>query len=216
VIRQTAERSGEPGDRDAVARPRRASVASRPGLSTLHPGAVPTDPPDKDGTSSAGTGGSDDERPRRRGRLALVIIATVAVVFVLIQFVPYRVDNPPVNREPTWNSPKTRTLAVAACFDCHSNETHTYWWEDVAPLSWWITNHVKDGRAALNFSECTRSGGGENDAAETVRNGSMPPDYYTWLGLHSNAKLTAAEKQQLATGLSASLKGWNCGSGGGG
>lgn len=156
----------------------------------------------------------DEKPPRRRGRLALVIVGVIIVVFVLIQFVPYRVDNPPVKQEPTWNSARTRELAVAACYDCHSNETHTYKWEDVAPLSWWITNHVKEGRDALNFSECTR-GGGENEAAETIRNGSMPPNYYTWFGLHSNAKLTAAEQQELASGLSATLQGWNCGGGGG-
>jgi mono/diheme cytochrome c family protein len=151
---------------------------------------------------------------RSRKYLALVIVGCVAAVFLLIQFVPYRVDNPSARHEPAWNSAQTRQLAVAACYDCHSNETNTYWWEDVAPLSWWITNHVKDGRAALNFSECTQ-GRGENDAVETVRNGSMPPNYYTWFGLHSNATLTSAEKQQLADGLQATLQGWNCGNGGG-
>jgi hypothetical protein len=163
-------------------------------------------------TESTGT----ESKPRGRwGRVVLAVGIVAIVVFGLIQLVPYRVDNPPVKQEPTWNSAATRQLAVAACYDCHSNETHTYKWEDVAPVSWWITNHVKDGRAALNFSECTK-GGGENEAAETIRNGSMPPDYYTWLGLHSNAKLSAAEKQQLATGLSTSLQGWNCGGEGGG
>ena len=149
---------------------------------------------------------------RRKGRVALAIAAVALVVFVLIQFVPYRVDNPPVNQEPAWNSTRTRTLAVAACFDCHSNETQTYWWEDIAPLSWWITNHVKEGRAALNFSECVK-GRAENEAPETIREGSMPPSYYTWLGLHSNAKLSDAEKQELATGLRLSLADWKCGSG---
>jgi hypothetical protein len=43
----------------------------------------------------------------------------------------------------------------------------------------------------------------------------MPPNYYTWLGLHSNAKLTAAERRDLAAGLTATLSGWNCGHGGG-
>ena len=53
----------------------------------------------------------------------------------------------------------------------------------------------------MNFSECTQSGGrGENDAGETVRNGSMPPNYYTWLGLHSNAKLTQSEKASWRQG----------------
>jgi hypothetical protein len=155
-------------------------------------------------------------RPKHRARRTLlIVIGIVVVLFGLIQLVPYRVDNPAVAQEPTWNSARTRQLAVAACYDCHSNETATYWWEDIAPVSWWITNHVKDGRAALNFSECTK-GPGESDAAETVKNGSMPPNYYTWFGLHSNAKLTAAEQQQLADGLQATLPGWNCGSGGGG
>jgi hypothetical protein len=152
---------------------------------------------------------------KRRRRVLLWAVLGAVVLVGLIQLVPYRVDNPPVLQEPSWDSPRTRQLAVAACYDCHSNETSTYWWEDVAPLSWWITNHVKDGRAALNFSECTR-GRGENEAAETVREGSMPPNYYTWLGLHSNAKLTAAERRELAVGLQATLSGWNCGGEGGG
>lgn len=146
--------------------------------------------------------------------MVFAVLATALVVFVLIQLVPYRVDNPPVVQEPTWNSARTRQLAVAACYDCHSNETHVYTWEKIAPLSWWITNHVEDGRAALNLSECTR-GGGESDAVETIRNGSMPPDYYTWFGLHSDANLSAAEQQELATGLAATLQGWSCGGGGG-
>ena len=153
-------------------------------------------------------------RHKSRRFLLLLVAGLLVLGFGLIQLVPYRVDNPAVLHEPRWDSPQTRTLAVAACFDCHSNETSTYWWEDIAPLSWWITNHVKEGRAALNFSECTK-GGGENDASETVREGSMPPNYYTWLGLHSNAKLTQAEKDQLASGLTATLNGWNCGRGGG-
>ncbi len=38
----------------------------------------------------------------------------------------------------------------------------------------------------------------------------------TWLGLHSDAKLTQAQRQQLADGLRATLSGWDCGHGGGG
>jgi hypothetical protein len=149
----------------------------------------------------------------RRVQVLLVGLGVFLVFFLAIQLVPYRVTNPSARNEPTWDSAKTRRLAVAACYDCHSNETATYWWEDVAPLSWWITNHVDEGRQALNFSECTR-GRGENDAAESVRNGNMPPNYYTWLGLHSDAKLSAADRQALADGLRSTLAGWRCGRGG--
>jgi mono/diheme cytochrome c family protein len=136
----------------------------------------------------------------------LVIALAVAIgVFVLIQLVPYRVTNPAVAQEPTWDSPRTRELAVVACFSCHSNETQTAWFEDVAPLSWWITNHVKEGRDKLNFSEWGSHQGESDDVAEVVRNGEMPPSYYTWLGMHSDAKLTPKERRELATGLEKTL-----------
>ncbi len=149
-------------------------------------------------------------------RFVLYAAIGLVAVFGALQLVPYRVTNPSARNEPTWDSPRTRQLAVAACFDCHSNKTTTYWWEDIAPLSWWITNHVDEGRAALNFSECTqRSGGESGDAAETVTDRSMPPGYYTWFGLHSDAELTVAQRTELAAGLRTTLQGWNCGHGGG-
>jgi hypothetical protein len=140
----------------------------------------------------------------------LIVLASIAIAtFLLIQLVPYRVSNPSTRSEPKWDSPRTRALAVRACFDCHSNEVKVPWYGKVAPVSWWLTNHVDDGRAAVNFSEWNASSGrrGENDSSETVLNGSMPPSYFTWFGLHKAAKLTPAEKQELADGLKASLGG---------
>jgi len=138
-------------------------------------------------------------------RLTLVRLAIVVVAIVgLIQLIPNRVTNPPARNEPAWDSPQTLALAKAACFDCHSNQTHTYWFEKIAPLSWWIKSHVDGGRARLNFDE-SQLGRGSGRAARTVVRGSMPPSYYTWLGLHANAKLTPAQRQQLAQGLEATL-----------
>src|SRR6478609_8327078 len=123
-------------------------------------------------------------------RMVLYSAAGLLVLFGLIQLVPYRVTNPPVRQEPPWDSPRTRQLAVAACFDCHSNQTRSYWYEKIAPVSWWIKNHVDEGRQSLNFDEW-QPGRGGGRAARTVLRGSMPPSYYMWLGLHSKAKLTA-------------------------
>jgi mono/diheme cytochrome c family protein len=139
-------------------------------------------------------------------RALLIGVIAFAVVVGLIQLIPNRVTNPPARSEPQWDSPQTLALAKAACFDCHSNQTHTYWFEKIAPLSWWIKSHVDGGRARLNFDEWqagTGAGGGR--AARTIQRGSMPPSYYTWFGLHSNAKLTAQQRQQLAQGLEATL-----------
>ena len=153
-------------------------------------------------------------RERISTRGVLITLGVVVVAFGIMQLVPYRVSNSSVRHEPQWDSPRTRALAKVACFDCHSNETQTYWWEDIAPVSWWITKHVDDGRRALNFSECTGKGGESGDAAETVTNGSMPPGYYTWLGLHAGAKLSQQQRQQLADGLRRTLAGAGCGGGG--
>lgn len=127
-------------------------------------------------------------------------------MFVLIQLVPKRVTNPPVRAEPPWDTPRTRQLAVTACFDCHSNQTHVLWFEHVAPLSWWIDRHVENGRRALNFSDYdpNRHRSGER-IAHTMVEGSMPPGYFTWFGLHSSARLSAADRDALERGLEATF-----------
>ena len=137
----------------------------------------------------------------------LIVLASIAVVaFLLIQLVPYRISNPSTRQEPNWDSPQTRALAVRACFDCHSNEVKTPWYGKIAPVSWWVTNHVDDGRAAVNYSEWDKpQGEGARNSAEAVQEGSMPPSYYTWFGLHSEAKLTAEEQAQLIAGLQATF-----------
>lgn len=134
----------------------------------------------------------------RRG----LVVAFVG--FVAIQLVPYRVHNHATVSEPKWDAPLTRRLAAAACFDCHSNQAKVKTFEKVAPLSWWITNHVDDGRAALNFSECGAHR--EHEGTAAVREGSMPPSYYTWFGLHNDAKLSASDRQALADGLDATAR----------
>jgi Haem-binding domain len=127
-------------------------------------------------------------------------------VFGLMQLVPYRIHNPAVVAEPKWDSPQTRALAVRACYNCHSNQTVEPWYSKVAPLSWWLTNHVEGGRNALNFSEWTsRQARRGRDAIQTIQRGSMPPSSYTWFGLHRDAKLTPDEQAALIAGLQATF-----------
>jgi len=133
-------------------------------------------------------------------------LAALLAGFLLIQLVPYGRDheNPPVVAEPAWDSPQTRELAVRACFDCHSNETVWPWYSNVAPMSWLVQRDVDEGREHLNYSEWNRPQEGD-ESAETVREGSMPPNYYTWT--HSEARLTAAELSALEQGLAATFGG---------
>jgi hypothetical protein len=134
---------------------------------------------------------------------------TVVVVVGLLavaQAVPYgrSHDNPPVLAEPQWDSPRTRELAVRACFDCHSNETTWPWYSNVAPVSWLVQSDVDEGRDRLNFSEWNRPQEG-SEAAEIVQEGEMPPFQYKIL--HGSARLSDREKAELVAGLRATFGG---------
>jgi hypothetical protein len=113
------------------------------------------------------------------------------------QFVPVDYTNPPRRDEPSWDSPETARLARLACYDCHSNETRRPAYAKIAPLSWWIRDHVVAGRAELNFSEAPFREADES--AKEIRSGEMPLDSYLWA--HPEARLTAAETTALIAGL---------------
>ncbi|MFN8536256.1 MAG: heme-binding domain-containing protein [Thermomicrobiales bacterium] len=102
-------------------------------------------------------------------------------LFLLLQAVPYgrAHENPGVVREPPWDSPRTRELAVRACFDCHSNESAWPWYSNVAPASWYVQRHVEEGREKLNFSEFGIGAQETSESDQVVRFGTMPPGYYT-------------------------------------
>jgi hypothetical protein len=134
-----------------------------------------------------------------------VVLATGLALAGVIQLVPYGRDhaNPRVVREPAWDAPSTRTLAVRACFDCHSNETRWPWYSHVAPVSWLVQRDVDVGRRAVNFSEWDRAYEEAGESAEAVREGEMPLSIYVWL--HPSARLAAEEKRRLADGLAATI-----------
>jgi hypothetical protein len=152
-------------------------------------------------------------RIRGRGlswkRLVLFTLGGLALLFVLVQFIPYGRDhtNPPVTKEPAWDSPQTRAFAVGACYDCHSNETKWPWYTNIAPVSWLVQGDVDSGRGALNFSEWDKAQDtGISDVVEAINGGSMPPFYYAWMPNHSDAKLSAAEKAAFVSGLEATFR----------
>jgi hypothetical protein len=127
-------------------------------------------------------------------------VLTLVGLFAVIQLVPYGRDhtNPPVTQEASWPTRQARQLAVDACYDCHSNQTNWRWYSFVAPASWYVANHVNEGRDALNFSEWDRPQRA-GELSEAVLEGSMPPRYYTLI--HPASRLSRAEKQALADAL---------------
>jgi hypothetical protein len=126
-------------------------------------------------------------------------------LFLLMQVVPYgrTHKNPHVIEEPRWDSPRTRELAVRACFNCHSNETKWPWYADVAPFSWVVQQDVDNARDVLNFSEWNKTYQTADASGTVVITHDMPP--YKYRMAHPEANLTPDETKELARGLNATL-----------
>jgi len=137
-------------------------------------------------------------------RFAMTVTG-LAVLFGVMQLVPYgrSHSNPKVRLEPEWDSPRTRELAVRACFDCHSNETRWPWYANVAPMSWVVEYDVETARSVINFSEWNRSYPVAIYSNQSIVTGGMPPAKYR--AAHPEADLTNEERDDLMRGLSATL-----------
>jgi len=123
----------------------------------------------------------------------------LGIVFLALQFVPVDRDNPPVERDVDAPS-EVAAILRRACYDCHSHETRWPWYSHVAPLSWWIAEHVEHGRADLNFSQWPmfdlfEQGMALEDIEEQIRKGEMPLNSY--LILHPEARLSKEDREVL-------------------
>lgn len=102
------------------------------------------------------------------------------------------------------------TILKNACDDCHSNKTEYPWYANVQPVAWWLANHVNEGKRELNLSNFTsRKVALQNhkleEIAEMVEEKKMPLPSYTWMGLHSDAKLSDAQRQTLVNWAKAQM-----------
>jgi len=140
-----------------------------------------------------------------RPKLRWMLIA-VAVVVAGIQFVPVERTNPAV--EAAFNGPpEVERILRRSCYDCHSHETRWPWYSRVAPVSWTVAQHVRQGREHLNFSRWNAREEAEvaRECLEEVKAGRMPLRLY--LFGHPSARLSPADLQILETWASASAGG---------
>ena len=87
------------------------------------------------------------ERSRIR-RLTIRFVWVVIAAFILIQFVPVDRSNPPVLSDVQAPA-EVQTILRRSCYDCHSHETHWPWYAYVAPASWFVVDHIEEGREDL-------------------------------------------------------------------
>jgi hypothetical protein len=138
-------------------------------------------------------------------RAAKHIGVALAVVFVGAQAIRPARTNPPVDRQRgiehfTPLAPAASHVLERACRDCHSNRTEWPWYSNVAPVSWFVIDHVNHARSHLNFSEWSSYSPDErrkllDGVCSQARDGTMPLPSYSWI--HWSARLSDADVKAL-------------------
>ncbi len=133
------------------------------------------------------------------------------VVLVVMQFIRPDKNEGGYESLATFLAETKPTPAVAAtlqsaCYDCHSNQTNYPWYNNIAPISYWLDEHIIDGKKHLNFAEWGSYSLKKKDhkleeVAEEVEKGEMPLDEYTWT--HGDAKLSEQQVKELVQWVSA-------------
>src|SRR5438552_6922106 len=134
-------------------------------------------------------------------RILLILI----IILVAIQFIkPQKNIHPEAQTEDIstlYSVPAdVDTILARACNDCHSNNTRYPWYNNVQPLTWFLNNHVNDGKEELNFNEfatyrLSKQYHKLEEVKEQIDKDEMPLSSYTLI--HTDAKLTAADKDIL-------------------
>jgi ABC-2 type transport system permease protein len=163
---------------DSVLGPSTDADAARPALTALRTGIV-------------GIAGDVDSR-----------IGAARPTALLDQQAP-ETTLPPAAREPAWDTPHTRELAVQACYACHGTGADSPWYTRVAPVSWLAGQQTQAGRSALNFSTWDQKQTDVDTIVGAVEAGQMPPPLARVVA--PSASLSEAERAELVRGLRAAL-----------
>lgn len=134
------------------------------------------------------------------------ITLALAIVLVGLQFVPMEKNESGATKfdiSKGYAIPDhVATILQGACNDCHSNTTTYPWYSKIQPVGFWLNSHTNEGKEHLNFSDFTSlplrvQNHKFEEIVEMVESKEMPLPSYTYLGLHPEAKLTDAQRQQL-------------------
>ena len=141
--------------------------------------------------------------PVRAARWARWGLAVLLLLLIGAQFVGADRTNPPSRPDASLlakATPDVRAILDRSCRDCHSNDTQWPWYSRVAPISWFLLNHVNGGRDRLNYSRWTSYESDDQDKflngmCTLTRKGRMPVSSYLWI--HRDAKLSDADIKTL-------------------
>ena len=73
-------------------------------------------------------------------KIFFIILITI---FIGIQFFPSAISaDKPVDKVITGMPEEVNFILQKSCYNCHSNNNNLQWFEKIAPVSWFVTNHI--------------------------------------------------------------------------
>ena len=130
---------------------------------------------------------------------------TLVVIAITIQFVRPARTNPAADPSHTLTAlrpvPAHVTIVLdRACRDCHSNETRWPWYSQIAPVSWFVIDHVNHGRSHFNYSDWASYPAADRArllkySCDLAREDKMPLPSYRWI--HRTARLSRADVEAI-------------------
>lgn len=133
------------------------------------------------------------------------ILLCGVILVLLIQLIQINKENPPVIKEMDYNNvtqatPEIKKILKKSCYDCHSNEVKYPWYSNIAPISWFIKEHVNQGKEYLNFSEYGKYNTYQKEHINlalyrVIEDKYMPLKSYLWI--HKEAVLSEKENTIL-------------------
>ncbi|MEO5944051.1 MAG: heme-binding domain-containing protein [Ferruginibacter sp.] len=135
------------------------------------------------------------------------LLILIVILLALVQFYPKAAKN--ISETASANDITTKypvpdsikSILKVSCYDCHSNNTVYPWYSKLQPVSWWLNDHILEGKKELNFSEFAsyplkRQYKKLKKINDEVKSGDMPLSSYTFI--HRYAKLDDVQKSSIA------------------
>lgn len=104
-----------------------------------------------------------------------------------------------------YNAPKNiETILRTSCYDCHSNNSNYPWYSSIEPGTFFMANHINQGKKELNFNEFgnysnRRKSSKLKAILNQIKTNEMPLSSYTII--HKNAVLNENQKEQIINWL---------------
>jgi hypothetical protein len=143
-----------------------------------------------------------------------IVLAIIIIIFIVIQFIRPTKN---VGEEIAANQitavqqvpDDVQHILKVSCYDCHSNTTYYPWYSEIQPVTWFLDDHIVEGKKELNFSEFAnyptyRRYKKLKEIGKEVKKGDMPIPSYTLV--HRDASLNADQKLLIENWVADAMK----------